>query len=125
MHKHKFANIGILVADNDSVLFLRDWFQNKDIKIEYKWNSKADWNHSSTLDFTTSIPKIMTYHSAKGLQFQTVIIPSYKGAQEEILRKPLYVAMTRTFRKLYVLYHEQELTKPLSDVPQHLYLTNE
>ena len=125
MQKHEFANIGILVADNDSVVMVRDWLQAKGIQVEYKWNSTADWNYSTTLDFTMSTPKIMTYHSAKGLQFQTVIIPLYHGAEQETLRKPLYVAMTRTFRKLYVLHHEPVLAKPLADVPKYLYLTKE
>nr|MCR5220851.1 ATP-binding domain-containing protein [bacterium] len=126
MQKHGFAHIGILVSDNDSVLSIRDWLRNKGIETEYKWNStNDDRKNANTLDFRTSLPKIMTYHSAKGLQFQTVILPSYQCAVEEMARKTLYVAMTRTFRDLYVLHHEKELAKPLADVPKHLYLAKE
>ncbi|MBO4316661.1 MAG: ATP-binding domain-containing protein [Mailhella sp.] len=125
MQKHGFAHIGILVSDNDSVLSIKEWLRNNGIETEHKWNSNEDWRNANTLDFRTSRPKIMTYHSAKGLQFQTVIIPSYQGAAEETSRKALYVAMTRTFRDLYVLHHEKELAKPLADVPGHLYLAKE
>ena len=125
MQKHSFANIGILVGDNDSVLSIRDCLHDKGIIAEYKWNSTEDWKSDITLDFKTSLPKIMTYHSAKGLQFQTVILPSFQGATDETSRKSLYVAMTRTFRDLYVLHHENELAKPLADVPKHLYLAKE
>ena len=63
----------------------------------------------------------MTYHSAKGLQFETVIIPFFKGARNTDERKALYVAMTRTYRNLYILY-EGTLQHPLSNVPKRLYI---
>ena len=64
----------------------------------------------------------MTYHSAKGLQFETVILPYYNGAKTNEDRKALYVAMTRTYRNLYVMY-SGIFAKPLSDVPERLYTT--
>ena len=63
----------------------------------------------------------MTYHSAKGLQFETVIIPFFKGARNTDERKALYVAMTRTYRNLYILC-EGALQYPLSNVPGRLYI---
>ena len=62
----------------------------------------------------------MTYHSAKGLQFETVILPFYSGAKTNEDCKALYVAMTRTYRNLYIIY-SGELAYPLSDVPERLY----
>ena len=47
---------------------------------------------------------MMTYHSAKGLQFETVILPMFVEAKSQAARKALYVAMTRTYRNLYVMY---------------------
>ncbi len=67
----------------------------------------------------------MTYHSAKGLQFDIVILPMYNGASDNESRKALYVAMTRTMHKLFVLYSTTNLAYPLSDVPTKLYLKNE
>ena len=63
----------------------------------------------------------MTYHSAKGLQFEAVFLPFYEGATDKEMRKALYVAMTRTYRFLYVLYSGNTLSQPLQNVPTHLY----
>ena len=63
----------------------------------------------------------MTYHSAKGLQFDIVILPGYNGTDDTESQKALYVAMTRTMHKLYVLYTTPELKPPLN-VPSHLYI---
>ena len=63
----------------------------------------------------------MTYHSAKGLQFDLVILPMYVGANNDESKKALYVAMTRTMHSLYVLYSTPQLLPPLN-VPSHLYL---
>ncbi|MGM9816857.1 MAG: ATP-binding domain-containing protein [Lepagella sp.] len=38
----------------------------------------------------------MTYHSAKGLQFETVILPFYEGTNDKETQKARYVAMTRS-----------------------------
>ena len=63
----------------------------------------------------------MTYHSAKGLQFETVILPFYEGANDKETQKALYVAMTRTYRFLYVMYSTNIIGQPLQKVPSHLY----
>ena len=84
-----------------------------------KWCGTSD-----TLDFTSENPKIMTYHSAKGLQFGTVFLPAVVEPTDDSRQKALYVAMTRTYRNLYVMY-SGSLPKPLSDVPSDLYKTTE
>ena len=38
------------------------------------------------------------------------------------MQKALYVAMTRTYRYLYVMYSSNSLNQPLQNVPSHLYL---
>ena len=65
----------------------------------------------------------MTYHSAKGLQFETVILPDVDERVDDAERKPLYVAMTRTYRNLYVMY-SGNMPFPLSEVPSDLYKTS-
>lgn len=77
-----------------------------------------------TLDFSTNNVKVLTYHSSKGLQFQTVFLPwinqnpHFAGE----MRTPLYVAMTRTYRDLFIL-HQGYLPYPLSSIPKELYRT--
>jgi superfamily I DNA/RNA helicase len=52
------------------------------------------------LDFSTSRPKLITYHSAKGLTFDSVLLPrlvpdSFPRVSADRLRRLLFVAMTR------------------------------
>jgi superfamily I DNA/RNA helicase len=62
------------------------------------------------LDFDSSLPKILTFHSAKGLQFETVFIPFCDCANAwfvETYRNPFYVGATRTYSNLYLTYTGQ------------------
>ena len=119
--KNNYRNVGILVPDNEMVYEMMKDFTGIGFACEFKYNMGLNEDtYKDTLDFKTETPKLMTYHSAKGLQFETVILPFYKGAKSAEERKALYVAMTRTYRNVYVLYDEI-LSAPLRDVPVHLY----
>lgn len=119
------TDVGILVPSNDMIIEISSMLNGERINHEIRYNDKEDWRQSKdTLDFTTTNPKLMTYHSAKGLQFETVFIPGVTEASEEGPRKALYVAMTRTYRDLYIMYNGF-LPKPLSNVPKSLYLSTE
>ena len=119
--KNKYRNIGILVADNEMVIEIMNSFTSSKFACEFKYNAGYnDSRNKDTLNFKTEHPKLMTYHSAKGLQFETVIIPFYNGARNTDEKKALYVAMTRTYRNLYILY-DGKLQEPLKSVPERLY----
>ena len=120
-------SIGILLPSNELALNVSEELRKKNVGCQLKYSADAakDARYVDTLDFATPMPKIMTYHSAKGLQFDIVILPMYNGASDNESRKALYVAMTRTKHKLYVFYSTQKLAYPLSDVPTRLYLKNE
>lgn len=118
------TDVAILLPDNNCVGVAYKKLQQLG-NYEYKDREK------NTLNFKTTNPKIMTYWSAKGLQFESVFLPRgesiFSVTNQEILetrRKALYVAMTRTYRDLYVLY-DRDLPKPLSDIPSSLYKTEE
>lgn len=120
---HPNQSIGILYHSNESVLQMNKQMIERGIRCEFKYNdTDGEKQNVSNLNFNTLVPKIMTYHSAKGLQFDIVILPQYNGASDVESKKALYVAMTRTMRKLYVLYSTPELLSPLKEVPSHLYL---
>ena len=119
----KMKSVGILVPSNERVISLMQSFNERKFICEFKYNAGYnDKRNRDSLDFTSDKPKLMTYHSAKGLQFETVILPFYEGARDKDSQKALYVAMTRTYRFLYVMYIGRILDKPLQDVPEHLYL---
>lgn len=119
--KNKYRNVGILVPENEIVLEIMNYFTSKNFACEFKYNAGYnDSRNKDTLNFESEFPKLMTYHSAKGLQFETVMLPFYHGAKSVEDKKALYVAMTRTYRNLYVLYSER-LQEPLQNIPERLY----
>ena len=145
------SDVGILVPHNEDVKRVSDMLNEYQINHELKYDDKNDFRKSiNNLDFTTENPKVMTYHSAKGLQFGTVFLPGAEQLSVTILKKywknpgvfleeynlskdekrkvselkAFYVAMTRTYRNLYVMY-SGSLPFPLSEVPRELYKTTE
>lgn len=59
------------------------------------------------LNFSSSRPKVVTLHSAKGLTFDTVLLPrlvtrSFPVMVEERIRRLLFVAITRATRWVYL-----------------------
>ena len=121
INDNKYRNVGILVPENDLVLEIMNAFTTSKFACEFKYNAGYnDSKNKDTLNFKSERPKLMTYHSAKGLQFETVILPFYQGANNSDEKKALYVAMTRTYRNLYVLYNG-DFKEPLRSVPERLF----
>lgn len=120
----KLRNVGILLPNNKKVIeALRAFVEAKEV-CEYKYVDKEMALNTNTLNFNNHYPKILTYHSAKGLQFETVIVPFYQAPTSEDEKKAFYVAMTRTYRNLYVPYISP-LAAPLCNIPEHLYKVEE
>ncbi len=123
------TDVAILVPHNKDVKFTYDALNELGGNYELKYDDKENWQNSKdNLNFNTTNPKVMTYHSAKGLQFETVFLPSLEDYDEEYgesSRKALYVAMTRTYRNLYIMY-SGDLPKVISDnVDSSLYKITE
>ena len=117
------SSIGIFLPTNNLVKIICEKLHGNKVSFEYKFQIEKGVEREvhGNLDFTTNLPKVMTYHSAKGLQFDIVILPMYNGAPNIETRKSLYVAMTRTMHELFVFYDTPELLPPLSKVPTLLY----
>lgn len=123
----KLEDVGILLPSNDYVKEAYDLLLELGGDYEMKYNNKEDWhNNVENLNFNSSNPKIMTYHSAKGLQFETIFMPYVENFSDDggSRRKALYVAMTRTCRNLYMMY-SITLPEPLSSIDKSLYLETE
>lgn len=126
INRNNLTDVAILLPDNDCVESVYNQLKGLGGNYELKYNDKRDFRNSQdNLSFTSSNPKVMTYHSAKGLQFEAVFLPYLENfSGEESERKSLYVAMTRTYRNLYVMY-SGNLPSPLSEIDQELYKTSE
>ena len=114
-NKH-MEDVGILFRQNNEVEKAYKYFQENDMNVEAKYGRFMD------LDFTSDNPKMMTYHSSKGLQFENVFLPNCTVEDDEN-RNPLYVAVTRTYRSLYIM-HSGNLSSLFDDVPEDLYDTS-
>ena len=114
-NKH-MEDVGILFRQNDEVGEAYNYFQEHGLNVEAKFGKHMD------LDFTSDNPKLMTYHSSKGLQFENVFLPDCT-VEDDDNRNPLYVAVTRTYQSLYIL-HSGNLSSLFDDVPRDLYDTS-
>lgn len=114
-NKH-MEDVGILFRQNDEVEEAYNYFQEHGLNVEAKFGKHMD------LDFTSDNPKLMTYHSSKGLQFENVFLPDC-SVEDDDNRNPLYVAVTRTYQSLYIL-HSGNLSSLFDDVPEDLYDTS-
>lgn len=128
--RQNFTDVGILLPRHNEILTVSNLLDSNDIDHEIRYKDNVDWrNNIDNLDFNTTNPKLMTYHSAKGLQFETVFLPNISPLSNNddkriSEQKALYVAMTRTYRDLYVMY-SGVLPEPLNEVPKNLYKTTE
>jgi superfamily I DNA/RNA helicase len=93
-----------------------EYFKRTRLNVEVKTNEQIELNWKSTN------PKLMTYWSAKGLQFEAVFIPGCEQVREDT-KRPLYVAMTRSYQSLYILY-SGSFPSLLSGAPKGLYETS-
>jgi len=125
--RRELTDVAILVPHNEMVKTVGDHLKELGVNFEQKYQDKEDWhNNKETLNFSTTNIKVMTYHSAKGLQFETVFLPMIEDFNDDggSHRKALYVAMTRTYRNLYIMYSGY-LPKLILEIPENLYKTTE
>jgi len=126
-----YTDVAILLPFNDTkvapynnfhrnIETVKEYFDNIGVRPEYKFNRDME------LDFDSSLPKVMTYHSSKGLQFETVFVPFCDFPQHDSwfigrYQNALYVALTRTYRNLYLTYSE-DLTPFFKGIPPSKYV---
>lgn len=118
----QITDAAIMVPTNGSVKRAYTYLRHKGYSIEAKYDDKENFRNSRMdLDFDSDNPKLMTYHSAKGLQFEAVFLPEC-SVSEDKYRIPLYVAITRSYQNLFVMY-STALSRFFDVVPKDLYLT--
>ena len=90
--------IGILFAQNRQVEGFAKGLREEGIPVETR---------KSGLNFASQVPKVLTIHSAKGLTFDSVLLPrlvstSFSGRLEGMADRLLYVGITRATKWLYM-----------------------
>lgn len=108
--------------EHRNVQQVHEYLSAKGFSHEYKYRETERDNVE--LDFESELPKVMTFHSAKGLQFETVYIPFCEYADVNwflrIYKNPIYVGVTRTYRNLF-LSRTGPLSRMFSPIPKNLY----
>lgn len=120
----RLTDVAILLPLNEQVKEVGKILTSLEVNYEQKYNNKDPEKAKDNLEFDTSNLKLMTYHSAKGLQFETVFLPLLETSDVEAKRKALYVAMTRTYKQLYIMY-SGNLPNVLANIPAELYTQKE
>lgn len=109
----QWNDVGILVKKNEVVNEIYSALSERGLVCDYK-NEKEEH-----LDFSNYRPKIITYHSSKGLEFERVFIPQCNIYEDETTnynyREALYVACTRATKTLIVSYSNDSGKSPYLD----------
>jgi superfamily I DNA/RNA helicase len=118
----QITDAAILLHNNEWVQKAYDYLRNKGYAIEAKIGQTI-----FDLDFFSDNPKLMTYHSAKGLQFEAVFLPNCEADLEPSNEKTMnansfYVAVTRSYRYIFVMY-SNKLVRFFEAVSSDLYST--
>jgi superfamily I DNA/RNA helicase len=75
------------------------------------------------IDFSNSLPKLMTYHQAKGLTFDSVFLPrlnqsSFPGKLSERTGHLCFVGVSRAVKWVYMSGKNQALIAPMQELGQ-------
>lgn len=118
-------DVAILLPSNNIIEKVHNLFSNRGIGTQVRYTVDLPENRRAgiypmfrsvdTLDFTNQdLPCILTFHSAKGTEFDNVFIP-FADDDNGIERNAFYVAVTRSSSRLFITY-SRKLTSLLKDV---------
>ncbi|MDR2065282.1 MAG: ATP-binding domain-containing protein [Prevotellaceae bacterium] len=119
-------DVAILLPNEDSVKKVHSFFSKNNVNTQVRimqdigvtpWGNRK-FHRLDTLDFTNNdLPCILTYHSAKGTEFDNVFIP-FAEASNGLERNPFYVALTRSSICVFITY-SRILTSLLKDIDKN------
>jgi superfamily I DNA/RNA helicase len=96
----KGDRIAILYPTNRQVFGFSQGLKELGVETEVPTKKRKLQDNYKAIDFQTDLPKVMTYHGAKGLTFDTVIMPQLKGysfqhLQTDWVERLLFVGISR------------------------------
>lgn len=103
-------DVAILVPREEDVKEVNDFFSKTGIQtqVHYRTGKVVPYRTINTLDFSNNdLPCILTYHAAKGTEFDNVFVP-FANNTELPDRNAFYVACTRSSRALYISYSKRK-----------------
>lgn len=105
---YEVARERVVMGENVAILLpqRRQPFGFRKAMQEFGLDTEVQDRHES-LDFTNLKPKLLTYHSAKGLTFDSVLLPrvvqsSFERPSESQALRMMFVAITRAARWVFL-----------------------
>ena len=111
-------DVAILVPLESDVKYVHDFFSKNGVQTQvlYRTGKIAPYRTINTLDFTNNdLPCILTYHAAKGTEFDNVFIP-FANTADIPDRNAFYVACTRASHSLTISFSAKKITQYLTNV---------
>jgi superfamily I DNA/RNA helicase len=106
MRQGEGEHIAILLPTNRQVFGFARGLTEAGLEVEVKQESRKKDAPFPPLDFTSEVPKLLTYHSAKGLTFESVLLPRLVPGSFNRSTIPetnlLFVGATRATRWVYL-----------------------
>lgn len=127
VNNNSLKDVGILVNTNESAKAVYDaclvyFANNKNANVYIGVRYSIGGSTVDKLDFnrTGNAINILTFDSAKGLQFETVFIP-YMDSSFKRTDKAFYVALTRASENLFITFSDTLSSKITNNVPASIY----
>ncbi len=111
-------DVAILVPLESDVKYVHDFFSKNGVQTQvlYRTGKIAPYRTINTLDFTNNdLPCILTYHAAKGTEFDNVFVP-FANSADIPDRNAFYVACTRASHSLTISFSAKKITEYLTNV---------
>lgn len=109
----KRQRVGVISPDKEKLKALNSFLKAQDIESVYYEDNKDFREH----DFTSSTPLLLSSFSAKGLEFENVIVFGFsrnnsrieKIISENLLKEIIFVSITRCNSDLFILRYPDEV----------------
>ena len=111
-------DVAILVPLESDVKYVHQFFSKNGVQTQvlYRTGKVSPYRTINTLDFTNNdLPCILTYHAAKGTEFDNVFVPFANDADIPD-RNAFYVACTRASHSLTISFSAKKITRYLTNV---------
>lgn len=109
-----FSQMAVLCRFNAQVDRMREGLARKGVAVD---SGQLNDKHRKAADLPENTVKVLTIHSSKGLEFNSIVIPDlgcmpYAKSSTEEEARLLYVALTRSTESMLITYHnESSFTK--------------
>jgi len=109
-------SIAVLFPKQSQVHGFAKGFKEAGIDVEVQ-------ERDAPIDFATANPKLMTYHQAKGLSFDSVFLPrlnqsSFPGEMSKRIGHLCFVGVSRAVKWVYLSGNKQALIAPMQELGQ-------